>query len=301
MKKFTIILVLCITYINFIFGQTANDFTISLQGTGSSQNIIITGYKGVETNVVIPSQIDGVPVTGIGENAFRNKNITHITLSSSITSIGDDAFNECKKLVSIMVDSQNNTYSSIDGVLFSKDGYSLFRFPEGKSVEKTYTIPEKVESIERSAFYGCGLEEVTFPDNLLYIGDWVFAECWGLCYIDGPLNGNLVIPKYVFYVGSRAFSNCWNIVFVKAPPILQNSNEDSFIACFNLKSVESYNEEDYLKDIGTSNGKAEFYMGLINHFIKKNFDAAIYWFQKSAEQGNKSAIGFLESISKQGE
>jgi hypothetical protein len=65
---------------------------------------------------------------------------------------------------------------------------------------------------------------------------------------------------------------------------------------FSISLQETGSSEDYLDDVGKTNGKAEFCMGLLNYFAKKDTDAAVYWFQKSAEQGNELASGFLKSI-----
>ena len=57
----------------------------------------ITKYKGRESNVIIPSQINGKPVTAIGYHAFgtnehNNNSITSITIPDSVTSIDEYSF-----------------------------------------------------------------------------------------------------------------------------------------------------------------------------------------------------------------
>ena len=60
------------------------------------QEIEITGYdisnSDCGTDVVIPAEIDGKPVTSIGDSAFYNKSLTGLVIPGSVTSIGDNAF-----------------------------------------------------------------------------------------------------------------------------------------------------------------------------------------------------------------
>ena len=75
------------------------------------------------------------------------------------------------------VSEGNKVFKSIDGVLFSKDGGTLIRYPDYR-VDCEYTVPEGVRSISRNAFYGCpGLEIVNMPDSLEYVSELAFTGC----------------------------------------------------------------------------------------------------------------------------
>jgi hypothetical protein len=79
--------------------------------TTDNGTIRITGYTGTDADVVIPSTIDGLPVTSIETNALTHSSLTSVTIPNSVTSIGDSAFSYCSSLTAITVDSANQNYS----------------------------------------------------------------------------------------------------------------------------------------------------------------------------------------------
>lgn len=67
-----------------------------------------------------------------------------------------------EKLEAIIVDPKNKNLKSVDGMLFSKDGTNLLKYP-AKKAGKEYSIPDDVESLCYGAFSGCQLEIVYYP------------------------------------------------------------------------------------------------------------------------------------------
>jgi|GEM_PF-3872386 len=189
----------------------------------------ITKYLGKGGNVVIPSTIDGVSVTSIGNDAFYQctalttltipttvtkigstafgfcRNLTSITIPKSVTSIGILAFSYCDSLTGIDVDSLNINYSSVDGVLFNKSKTNLIRFPGGKTGE--YTIPNSVINIEISSFSNCfNISDITLSSNATSIGNSAFYSCNNL--------KNITIPRSVTSIGDEAFSECSSLTSI---------------------------------------------------------------------------------------
>jgi len=73
------------------------------QPVNNGKGVEITGYTGSSLEVRIPPQIQKLPVTVIGEDAFREKNIVSVTIPNSVTSIGIYAFAGCWSLTSVTI------------------------------------------------------------------------------------------------------------------------------------------------------------------------------------------------------
>ena len=88
--------------------------------------VIITGYKGSATEVVIPSEIEGKPVTSIGILAFcERRRLKSVTIPDSVTIIGSWAFNDCTGLTDLKIPNSVTSigYAAFDGCNSLKDVY----------------------------------------------------------------------------------------------------------------------------------------------------------------------------------
>ena len=113
---------------------TARALNAQFKYTASNGSITITGYTGAASTVAIPSRINGLPVTTIGNTAFQDcTNLASVTIPRSVTDIEQGAFHGCINLTGIRVDEHNPAYSDVDGVLFNKGQSSLIQWPPGKS------------------------------------------------------------------------------------------------------------------------------------------------------------------------
>lgn len=75
----------------------------------NGEEVMIRGYNGTECDIVIPSEIGGMPVTRIAESAFKeNSTLRSVVIPDSVVEIGANAFYSCKSLQKVVL-SQNVT------------------------------------------------------------------------------------------------------------------------------------------------------------------------------------------------
>ncbi len=79
--------------------------------------VTLTGYSGKEKNVTLPSEIDGLPVTAIGKETFKNTAVESVILPNGIKKIDWFAFFGCGNLKSIAIPKsvEKIEYGSFDG------------------------------------------------------------------------------------------------------------------------------------------------------------------------------------------
>jgi hypothetical protein len=197
------------------------------------QACAITGVldnKNTVAFLVLPDEIEGRPLIRIGREAFLwCKVLESVTIPSSVTSIGDEAFATCFNLVNLSVAAGNPVYEADGGVLFTKGGKTLLLYPQGKPGE-TYIIPSSVTSIGNEAFAWCRrLKSVTIRSSVTRIGDRAFMSCGRLT--------SVTIPSSVTRMGDRAFASCSRLTSVTIPSSVTRIGEQAFIACRDLTSV----------------------------------------------------------------
>ena len=216
--------------------------------------VSITRYSGQAGEVNIPSQIDGLRVTSIADEAFMNNgllvqvtvpegvvsigraafqgsyNLTTIKLPTTLRSIGESAFRSAGRLESITIPEG---VTSLPDYVFDRcmkltkiNLPSTIKFIGNNSLAVTgiseIILPEGLESIGSHAFYGnAQLKSVILPNSVSSLGDFSFFVCENLTEVVLPSGKLTVLP-------SGVFNQCPNLVFVALPKSVSRISDDAF-------------------------------------------------------------------------
>jgi hypothetical protein len=152
-----------------------------------------------------------------------------MTLFPYTTLFRSKVFYFCSGLAAISVSPENRQYQGRDGVLFTKDGKTLLKYPTGNT-RTAYTIPAGVTAIGKNAFSGrSGLTSVTIPAGVTAIGYGAFFGCSGLT--------SVTIPAGVTAIGEDAFYGCSGLTSVTIPASVTSIGDSAFSDCSSLTSV----------------------------------------------------------------
>ncbi len=137
-------------------------FTLNSDGASYTVTDCVSEYPGT---IEIPETYDGLPITAIGADAFRDCNkITAVVIPDSVTVIGGSAFRNCTSLTTI--DLPDNITNIPGAMCF------------GCTKLETIMIPDGVENMGGYAFSGCtSLRFAVLPDSATNIGGNMFANC----------------------------------------------------------------------------------------------------------------------------
>ncbi len=212
-------------------------------------------FCGKFTEISIPDT-----VTVIGEDALNAcSSLTEIHVPAGVTVIGEHAFMDNWYLEAIDVDADNPVYSSIDGVLFSKDQSLLIQYPSAKA-GAVYTVPAGVTVIGDDAFRHCSnLTEVNISSGVQKIGRDAFDACENLASVTIPAGvteigasafaicqnlTSAAIPEGVSTLEMSLFDGCWKLASVSIPASVTKIDEYAFSLCYGLRDVYYHGTED---------------------------------------------------------
>lgn len=186
-------------------------------------------------------------VVGIGESAFRDcKNLTKISIPSSVTNIANYAFRDCSSLSEVRIEdgvdkltlgynkyykNSSSKYPDVEGLFSVQPITSLYL---GRELDyTTYTTDYDLCSPFYSDYKNSGndkLNNITIGPNVLKISPNLFADCDGLEKITIGENVS-IIDRYAFY-------DCDALVELKIGEKVETIEVDAFSGCGAMTQVE---------------------------------------------------------------
>lgn len=161
------------------------------------------------TSITIPNS-----VSIIGLAAFCGcSSLASITIPKSVRIIGNGAFQGCSGLSSIIVEEGNAKYDSrndCNAIVETRTNNLVYGC-------KNTVIPNSINRIEESAFWGCEeLTSIVIPNSVTSIGIWAFAWCKAL--------SSVTIPSSIASLDNSVFKGCVSLskvnCYAATPPAI---------------------------------------------------------------------------------
>lgn len=173
-------------------------------------------YNGSEKDLIIPDEINGMPVSIIGDRVFSGKTFTNLVIPDSVTTIESEAFEYCKELKTAQLGKGVTTIDTR-------------AFYECSNLE-SINIPNGVKSIGNNAFANCTwLQSISVPDSVESIGDSAFSYCKAL--------RTAVLGEGISQINRWTFNNCINLKIITIPDSVQSIEQGAFHSCQAMTSV----------------------------------------------------------------
>ncbi len=192
---------------------------------------VIDCDASVNGTLVIPSSVDGYPVTRIEDEAFSScSKLTGITIPASVTVISETAFYGCTGLTAFAVDAGNPAFAADEnGVLYSKDKTALLNYPVGNP-STAFTVPDSVTSIGAYAFaHARKLQSVTLAESVTRLGDYAFYFCAGLT--------EMALPDSVTQLGFGVMEGCSKLAAISFGRGAAVIGDNAFRLCKALTTI----------------------------------------------------------------
>lgn len=173
-------------------------------------------------------------VTEIGERAFYEcDSLQAVYIGAGVNYINSEMF-QCKELQRVKISKKNPYYCDVDGVVYTKYMKTLVKYPSSKK-DKTFHIPDTVETIAEKAFFeACMVEEVFLGKNTKKIEKAAFAHCNNL---------KKIYFENIEEIGESAIWCCKSLIDVLLPTSLKSIGKTAFKYCENATIKYSGSQE----------------------------------------------------------
>ncbi len=236
----------------------------------------LCAYYGEETVLDIPEELGGNSVTAITTGAFANNtSLLQINVGNSVVNVAEGAFSgctalekvslgngvavvyassfdACPALKEIEVSVANVGYSSVDGVLYTRDKSELVRCPQGLSAEE-FVVPTGTSLVGEGAFRKCsGVSAVVLPEGC-ELSPSAFFYCDNMqafsfegavstvpdyCFFGCVLLEEIALPEGVESLGEYAFFGCVGLRKISVPATVTAISDTAFECCTSIEEAE---------------------------------------------------------------
>ncbi len=201
-------------------GEESQGLAFELKESGTAYTVTGIG-KCNDKDVLIPREYKGLPVTAIGEYAFRGTDITKITVTENIVSIASDAFDGCEALT-------YNTYETVNYIGTEKNAYYAVAVAPENSKE-SFKLHADTKIIADYAFGDCSIKRISLPKGVTHIGANAFYSCGALTEV--------VLPEGLAHIGAEAFGNCGSLKEITLPKSVAHIGDSVFLYCAKVEKI----------------------------------------------------------------
>lgn len=190
-----------------------------------------------ETDISVNNtELEGIPIVGIGENALYNDTkINSLSLPSSVEKVESGAFWKTSNLKNVTFADKGKGLKTI----------GMYAFADCSSLESIDLSNSSITEIPENAFSNCtSLKTVKLPSTVTKIADDAFADCKKLEEIQGLSNCK------ISEIGKDAFAGCYNLKTFDISSATITSLPDTI--CSNMYALTSIHLPKTLTSIGTS-------------------------------------------------
>ncbi len=241
-----------------------SDASVDIKGYADTKDFIFTDNEFYRVNVTdtailiectpigdvyeVASEINGIPVSGIGDEIFKNnKELTSVILPEGLTNIGAYAFYNCSALVSVHMPSSVTNIgkfafwgcSALAGITLSEDLKSIgtYAFSNCTALATVYFNSTEMPApitwyAYDSPFEKVQINKVVIGENVIKIPDYMFEGCSKLETVE--FAGTSSCKS----IGIGAFYNCTSLTAIDLPSTLESIGEYAFYNCASLTSVD---------------------------------------------------------------